>query len=92
MNDVRNAIVAFWRYSRIGLCAGFVLAVVPAGSAGAQTGGGALRDACRADYQKFCASVQRGNGRIRQCMLENAEQLTPQCKEALKARQGTNQQ
>jgi hypothetical protein len=35
-------------------------------AADAQTNGGTLREACRADYQKFCANVQCGGGRIRQ--------------------------
>ncbi|RKE70688.1 cysteine rich repeat-containing protein [Pseudorhodoplanes sinuspersici] len=53
----------------------------------AQTKTGTLRDACREDYQRFCANVQRGGGRIRQCMLENASSLTPQCRDSLKALQ-----
>ncbi len=58
----------------------------------AQTKSGALRDACMEDYRRFCANVQRGGGRIRQCMLENASQLTPQCRESMKAVQGSKQQ
>jgi len=57
----------------------------------AQAKTGALRDACREDYQRFCANVQRGGGRIRQCMLDNANRLTPQCLDSLKGLQESRQ-
>ena len=58
----------------------------------AQAKAGALRDACRDDFQRYCAKTQRGAGRIRQCMLDHADQLTPQCRDSLKALQGQRQQ
>jgi len=55
--------------------------------AAAQAKSGALREACMDDYRRFCANVQRGGGRVRQCMLDNANQLTPQCRDSIKASQ-----
>jgi len=44
---------------------------------------GAAQQACKADVERFCASVQRGDGRIRKCLSENKEQLSTPCKEAM---------
>ena len=55
--------------------------------AAAQAKSGALREACMDDYRRFCANVQRGGGRVRQCMLDNANQLTPPCRDSIKASQ-----
>jgi len=38
---------------------------------------------CRADYQKFCAGVPRGDGRILTCLNNNMNQLQPACATAL---------
>ncbi|MBN9670856.1 cysteine rich repeat-containing protein [Roseibium aggregatum] len=38
---------------------------------------------CRADYQKFCANVPRGNGRILSCLNANMNQLQQACAAAL---------
>ncbi|EJW12381.1 hypothetical protein A33M_2144 [Rhodovulum sp. PH10] len=56
--------------------------------ASAQDQRSVLRDACRGDYQKLCASVSPGGGRILKCLESNADQLTPACKAALAARAG----
>jgi hypothetical protein len=41
------------------------------------------RQACRADFQKFCADVRPGSGRIAQCLLEHKDKLSPGCRDAL---------
>jgi hypothetical protein len=66
----------------IALCA-----TVPARS---QDGRGVLRDVCLADYKRLCASVPRGAGRIRKCMAENSDKLTPACKAALGSQTKSN--
>lgn len=37
--------------------------------------------ACKADIEKFCASVEKGEGRIVRCLKENEAQLSTECKE-----------
>ena len=39
-----------------------------------------LHSSCGADIEKHCKSVNIGNGRIQQCLAENAERISPQCK------------
>lgn len=43
----------------------------------------AVRDACRSDYDRFCASVRPGGGRILQCLESHAGDLVPACRTAL---------
>jgi hypothetical protein len=38
---------------------------------------------CRAEIQTHCASVEPGQGRIAQCLVAKAAQLSPGCDEAL---------
>lgn len=40
---------------------------------------------CRPDIGKFCAAVQRGEGRILQCLVTNEASLQPDCLNAMKA-------
>ena len=66
-------------------------ALALAGSAAAQPGGeggkggGAVRGACRADIEQLCAGVQRGGGRIMQCLREHQDGVSPDCKSAMAA-------
>lgn len=53
------------------------------GAALAQTA--AEREACQADYEKYCPGVQQGGGRIIKCLSEHLDQLTPQCKSVVEA-------
>jgi hypothetical protein len=46
---------------------------------------GSVRTACAADVRTLCAGVQRGGGRIIQCMQDKSEQLSEGCKDALAA-------
>jgi hypothetical protein len=41
-----------------------------------------VRAACAADFQKFCASVDRVKGARRECMQANEAQLSAPCKAA----------
>jgi hypothetical protein len=38
---------------------------------------------CRAEIEAHCANVQPGEGRIAQCLKDNASQLSPGCDQAL---------
>ena len=42
-----------------------------------------VRGACRSDVKSLCAGVQRGGGRIKQCMKDHKDQLSSECKRAL---------
>ena len=44
---------------------------------------GGPRAACRSDVQQFCANVEKGGGRIRQCLDDNKAKLSAGCAEAL---------
>ena len=58
-------------------------AVGVAADAGAQAKKG--DGPCAADYQKFCAGVQPGEGRIARCMAGHKAELSPACQSAIKA-------
>ena len=91
MEDIRNARAACRRSVKVVLGGLLLVGLTAIAQPAEAQVSGAMREACRADYQKFCATLQPGGGRIRQCMLENADRLSPQCKDALK-RQSGNQQ
>lgn len=42
-----------------------------------------IAQACKADVQTLCAGVQRGDGRIGQCLKDNAAHVSAPCKQAL---------
>ena len=42
---------------------------------------------CRADVEKFCGGIERGEGRIRQCLQENRDGLSAACRERLEKRE-----
>jgi len=46
--------------------------------------GGAMA-ACKQDVQTLCADVQRGAGRIMQCLNSHADKVSPDCKAAMQA-------
>jgi hypothetical protein len=43
------------------------------------------RQACAEDYKRLCPNVEPGGGRIAICMRENADKLSPQCRDSLQA-------
>ena len=61
---------------------GLALALGP-GAAMAQTA--AEREACQADFEKYCPGVQPGGGRVLECLGKHLDQLTPQCKSMVEA-------
>lgn len=46
---------------------------------------------CKADREKFCPNVQRGEGRIKNCMKEHYNQLSAQCKQKIEERRAEHQ-
>ncbi len=50
---------------------------------GAQGGGAAIRAACGQDVARFCMGVQRGGGRIVQCLIARRGTLSPRCEAEL---------
>ena len=54
-----------------------------AGAAMAQTA--AEREACMADFEKYCPGVQPGGGRVIECLSKQLDKLTPQCKAVVEA-------
>jgi hypothetical protein len=45
----------------------------------------AQREACMPDYQKFCASVLPGGGRILRCLREHSVEIGDRCRMAISA-------
>ncbi len=52
---------------------------------GEHSGRGPRSRPCRADVQKFCGDVQRGEGRIVACMKSHEAELSPACHDAFVA-------
>ncbi|KAB1068927.1 cysteine rich repeat-containing protein [Methylobacterium planeticum] len=71
-----------------------VAALAATSAAHAQPGGSpeageispALRRACEGDYQRFCAGVQPGGGRILQCLNSHTKNLSESCRTMLSER------
>ena len=60
-----------------------VCAIGFSGAALAQTAGADQRGACKSDYEKFCAGIAPGAGRIVPCLNQQRNQLSDTCKKAL---------
>ena len=52
----------------------------------AQNQRGAMREACKADVEKYCSDVPRGGGRIGECLNKQHDQLSEACQKAFDAR------
>lgn len=39
-----------------------------------------MKDACKADAEKFCSDQRPGKGRLMRCMRDNKEKLSAECK------------
>ncbi|WP_298878018.1 cysteine rich repeat-containing protein [uncultured Bradyrhizobium sp.] len=63
-----------------------VLAFVVAFSGAASAQSADPRGACKADYDKFCAGIAPGGGKIIACLNGKRDQLTSTCKAALDSR------
>jgi len=48
--------------------------------------------ACKQDVHTLCPNVQPGGGRIVACLKSHAEQVSPDCKAAMKAARGSRGQ
>jgi hypothetical protein len=58
-----------------------ILAATIPGDANAQSQ--AMRQACREDYERFCAGTTPGGGRILACLQSHGDKLGSQCREAI---------
>ena len=47
-----------------------------------EKGGGGFKS-CKPDIEKFCKGVKPGEGRILECLKENRERLTGECKQTM---------
>jgi hypothetical protein len=63
-----------------------VLAFVVAFSGVASAQSADPRGACKADYDKFCAGIAPGGGKIIACLNAKRDQLSATCKAALDSR------
>jgi hypothetical protein len=74
--------------------AAFALALFAAGAASAQpAGGGAVRQACMADFQKACPSAKPGpGGGMRECARDHFKEFSQPCQSALQAMRARMQQ
>ncbi|MDA9430944.1 cysteine rich repeat-containing protein [Bradyrhizobium sp. CCBAU 51627] len=63
-----------------------VLAFVVALSGAASAQSSDTRGACKADYDKFCAGIAPGGGKIIACLNAKRDQLSATCKAALDSR------
>lgn len=67
--------------ARTALGLGLVALALSAGAAGAVSG--KVKNACSADYYKFCPSFAVGSTSLRQCMRQVGRRLSPRCVDAL---------
>lgn len=50
----------------------------------------ALKQACRSDFQRFCAGMSPGSDAAMACLSSNAPNLSPNCRSALASMQGAS--
>jgi hypothetical protein len=70
------------------LLLGAVIAAMFGGAAAAQSAARpneAVKQACADDVHRLCAGIPSGGGGVRQCVIENREQLSDGCKSAMQA-------
>ncbi|MHC4055264.1 cysteine rich repeat-containing protein [Bradyrhizobium sp. 25ACV] len=61
--------------------AAIIVALAFSGAASAQSSD--PRGACKADYDKFCAGIAPGGGRVVACLTDKRDRLSATCKAAL---------
>ena len=44
-----------------------------------------VRKACKAEVEKFCADIQKGHGRTKDCLKPHMSELSAPCSDAIKA-------
>ncbi|MCG2630333.1 cysteine rich repeat-containing protein [Bradyrhizobium sp. WYCCWR 13023] len=64
--------------------AAFIVVAAISGTASAQSPD--PRGACKVDYDKFCAGIAPGGGKIIACLNAKRDQLSATCKAALDSR------
>lgn len=52
---------------------------------------GEMREACGDDYKRHCSDVQRGGGRILQCLQSHLNELSPACRSVVEERAAAKQ-
>ncbi|TYR40258.1 hypothetical protein FY050_18485 [Phyllobacterium endophyticum] len=45
----------------------------------------AERTACMADFEKYCAGVIPGGGRVIECLAKQVDKLTPECRKVVQS-------
>jgi hypothetical protein len=65
--------------------AGSYAADKPAADTPARTVG-TRHGVCSADIQKFCENVERGKGKVRECLTQHEADLSPACKTRIEKR------
>jgi hypothetical protein len=68
------------------ILAALVASCQAAGTEAAAQDRRAAREACHADYQRHCAGVTPGQGRIVACLKSHIDQLSPVCRAVLEQR------
>ena len=68
---------------RLSLSVLFIAAMSLCGPALAQTA--AERQACQADFEKYCPGVEPGGGRVIECLAQHLDRLTAECQKVVKA-------
>ena len=51
----------------------------------AQAASSQARQACMADYSRYCSGLTPGGGRVRKCLGDHYAELAPACRQALDA-------
>jgi len=74
-------------YVRAGLAAASLIAllVLFLSQASAGDARSEAKQACKADYSRFCAGTMPGGGRIRKCLGDNYASLSADCKKTFDA-------
>ena len=72
---------------RSALAAGCLIAlsVLTLSQVSAQDARDQAKQACMADYSRFCSGQMPGGGRIRKCLNDHYAELAPACRQALAA-------
>ncbi len=47
-----------------------------------------VKEACKQDAQTLCKGIQPGGGRIAACLKQHKDEVSAECKEAIKAHRG----
>lgn len=71
---------------RIALSLVFLGALALSGPAIAQTA--AEKEACQADFEKFCSGVEPGGGRVIECLSKHKSELSEACQKVVTANGG----